>query len=55
MITSKMKPEPIDEKQKRIIDLTLGRVTPSNDEERELLDQIEKAKSEGRIIDLPFE
>lgn len=55
METERVKPERSDDRQSRIIDLTLGRVQPSNEQEDELLKQIKEAEKAGRMIDLPFD
>lgn len=56
LIISKDVPiEPLEGMQKVIIDLSLGRRKPKNDEERELLKQINDIKARGGSIELPLD
>ena len=45
----------LDEDQKKIVNLTIGKSEPVNQGERELADEIEEIKKKGWIVDIPFD
>ena len=45
----------LDEDQKRIVNLILGKTEPKNQDERELASDIEEIKKKGYIVEIPFE
>lgn len=44
----------LDEKHRRIIDLTIRKSQPRNEEERELLREIEEIEAKGWMVDIPL-
>lgn len=50
----KEKPYKLEDKQRIIVDITLGK-EPENEEERILKQEIDEAIAKGYMIDLPFE